>query len=80
MHVIGQKDPQNTIDPRMTSALVLYSMLFMRWALAISPPNYPLCLCHVINFVIQSVQLGRWTKAHYFQEIPPASSEPQAQE
>jgi hypothetical protein len=42
------------------SALAVYSLLFMRWAIAISPPNYPLLVCHIANETAQLVQLGRY--------------------
>ncbi|ELR16763.1 uncharacterized protein ACA1_382310 [Acanthamoeba castellanii str. Neff] len=38
-NIYNQQDPKK-IDPRMTSALVFYSFLFMRWSLAITPANY----------------------------------------
>jgi hypothetical protein len=48
-----QKDPAKINGP-MTGALVAYSGLFIRWSIAISPPNYALCACHVVNFAAQS--------------------------
>jgi hypothetical protein len=53
-----QKDPSKINGP-MTAALVTYSGLFIRWAIAISPPNYALCACHVTNFAAQTWHLGR---------------------
>ena len=50
--------PEN-IDPVMTGVLALYSSVFMRWALAISPANYPLAACHVTNFCAQVTLLGK---------------------
>jgi len=35
----------------------------MRWALAVSPANYPLLLCHVANEAVQLTQLGRYFAA-----------------
>lgn len=52
--------PLSDIDPIMTSILCLYSMLFMRWSVAIVPANYPLFLCHATNSTVQAVTLGRW--------------------
>lgn len=66
-HVMSGKDPVNTIDPRMTTALVVYSAFFMRWALAITPPNYPLLICHMSNEAVQIVQLYRHYDAKWSQ-------------
>lgn len=44
-------------------ALAVYSVFFMRWALAITPANYPLLVCHVSNEVVQLAQLGRYVNA-----------------
>jgi len=62
-HMMSTKDPATTIDPVMTSALAVYSVFFMRWALAVSPANYPLLLCHISNEVVQLVQLARYATA-----------------
>ena len=51
--------PADNIDPVMTSILALYSSVFMRWALAIAPANYPLAACHVTNFSAQTMLLGK---------------------
>jgi len=37
----------------------------MRWALAISPTNYPLFVCHLCNEIVQLYQLGRCINARY---------------
>lgn len=42
------------------AALCVYSLFFMRWALAITPANYPLLFCHFCNEVAQLSQLARW--------------------
>ena len=47
----------------VVSALAVYSLLFMRWAIAISPPNYPLLVCHIANEAAQLTQLGRYAMA-----------------
>jgi len=57
------KDPALTIDPKNTVTLAFYSLFFCRWALAISPANYPLLLCHIFNETVQLTQLGRWYTA-----------------
>jgi len=55
--------PADTIDPKMSATLGIYSCFFMRWALAISPANYPLLVCHVINATLQTTQLVRYFTA-----------------
>ncbi|KAL2040076.1 hypothetical protein N7G274_006979 [Stereocaulon virgatum] len=54
-----QKDP-DIISGRMTTALLLYSGTFMRYALAVSPKNYLLFACHFVNFGAQSTQGYRY--------------------
>ncbi|KAL1304656.1 hypothetical protein AAFC00_003617 [Neodothiora populina] len=54
-----QKDPEIVSGP-MTGALVAYSATFMRYAFAVSPPNYLLFGCHLVNFTAQSVQGYRY--------------------
>jgi len=66
-HIYYQNDPK-TIDPRMTGVLCIYSFLFMRWAIAITPPNWPLLACHVCNEATQLTQLGRYTNAHFAEQ------------
>ena len=44
----------------MTGALMLYSATFMRYALAVTPMNYLLFGCHLVNFGAQSTQMIRW--------------------
>ncbi|KAI4290588.1 MAG: hypothetical protein L6R35_000151 [Caloplaca aegaea] len=56
-----QKDPE-LISGRMTSALTLYSATFMRYSMAVSPKNYLLFACHLINFGSQSTQGVRFLK------------------
>eukprot|EP01119_Soliformovum_irregulare_P011619 TRINITY_DN2932_c0_g1_i1.p1 TRINITY_DN2932_c0_g1~~TRINITY_DN2932_c0_g1_i1.p1 ORF type:complete len:146 (-),score=26.77 TRINITY_DN2932_c0_g1_i1:26-430(-) len=53
-----QRDPA-TVDPIMTTILAGYSMLFMRWSVAVYPRNYVLFACHCVNAVAQSVQVLR---------------------
>lgn len=52
--------PAENINPSMTATLMVYSCIFWRWALAISPANYPLMLCHTANASVQVVTLGKW--------------------
>uniref|UniRef100_A0A673UAG6 Mitochondrial pyruvate carrier n=1 Tax=Suricata suricatta TaxID=37032 RepID=A0A673UAG6_SURSU len=47
------------ISGRMTTALILYSMAFMRFAYRVQPRNLLLLACHGTNIVAQSVQAGR---------------------
>ena len=72
-HIVNQKDPATTIDPVMTTSLAIYSLLFMRWAIAITPANYPLLVCHMANEVAQLTQLGRYAmaSAHWAHTHPP---------
>ncbi|EGD85285.1 hypothetical protein H112_06188 [Trichophyton rubrum D6] len=54
-----QKDPE-IISAQMTGALVIYSGTFMRYSLAVTPKNYLLFGCHLINFGAQLTQGYRW--------------------
>jgi mitochondrial pyruvate carrier 1 len=49
----------------MTAALCLYSGTFMRYALAVTPKNYLLFGCHVVNFSAQSTQAYRFVNYWY---------------
>jgi len=44
----------------MTAALTVYAAVFMRYALAVTPPNYLLFACHLTNFGAQSTQGYRY--------------------
>ncbi|KAF2015950.1 small nuclear ribonucleoprotein B [Aaosphaeria arxii CBS 175.79] len=55
------KDPE-IISGRMTGALALYSAVFMRYALAVSPKNYLLFGCHFINCASQLTQGYRYVQ------------------
>lgn len=44
----------------MTGALTIYSVTFMRYALAVSPKNYLLFACHLVNSGAQLTQAYRW--------------------
>lgn len=48
--------PEEKINGRMTGALVIYSATFMRYAWMVTPRNYLLFACHVIN---ETAQLGQ---------------------
>ncbi|OAF67546.1 hypothetical protein A3Q56_04718, partial [Intoshia linei] len=56
------------ISPKMTTALCVYSMLFMRFSLLVKPRNLLLFSCHATNETVQLIQLGRWTKYNYGNE------------
>jgi hypothetical protein len=51
-----QTNIYNSISGRMTLSLSCYSAVFMRYALAVSPKNYLLFGCHVVNFSSQITQ------------------------
>ena len=44
----------------MTGTLALYSAVFSRYSMAVTPKNYLLLACHVTNFSSQCIQLYRW--------------------
>ncbi|EFA76827.1 hypothetical protein PPL_09579 [Heterostelium album PN500] len=58
--MMNLKNPPESIDPIMTGTLASYSLVFMRWSIAIKPPNYWLLGCHAANEVAQLTQLTRW--------------------
>ncbi|KAK0347247.1 hypothetical protein LTR91_025456 [Friedmanniomyces endolithicus] len=59
-----QKDPEIISGP-MTAALLGYSATFMRYAMAVSPRNYLLFGCHIVNFSAQTTQAYRYMNYHY---------------
>lgn len=50
----------------MTGALVVYAATFMRYSLAVTPKNYLLFACHLVNFGAQSTQGVRYLQYHNF--------------
>lgn len=54
-----------SISGKFTAALTVYSATFMRYALAVTPKNYLLFGCHVVNFSAQLTQGGRWYQYWY---------------
>jgi hypothetical protein len=50
----------------MTGALVIYSAVFMRYSLAVTPKNYLLFGCHFINECSQLSQGYRYLKFNYW--------------
>ena len=67
--------PAENIDPLMSATLAVYSGVFIRWAIAISPANYPLCACHVTNATAQALTALKYTTAtpKAVVEAPPAT-------
>lgn len=59
-----QKSPE-FISGKMTAALTLYSLMFMRFAWMVTPRNLLLFACHVTNSTAQSVQGLRFIKYNY---------------
>jgi len=57
-----QKSPEIISTP-MTSALCIYSLLFMRFAWMVRPRNILLLTCHISNETVQLIQIGR--KIHW---------------
>ncbi|CAO1430177.1 unnamed protein product [Diamesa hyperborea] len=58
------KDPR-IISGTMTTALVLYSCVFMRFAWKVQPRNMLLFACHLTNSTAQGIQGGRFINYHY---------------
>jgi hypothetical protein len=50
----------------MTAALCIYAGTFMRYSLAVTPPNYLLFACHFVNAGAQSTQMYRYLNYHYW--------------
>ncbi|KAJ9067359.1 pyruvate transporter mpc1 [Entomophthora muscae] len=59
------KDPE-LISGKMTTALCLYSMVFMRFAWMVQPRNLLLLSCHATNECVQLTQGYRFVQHHYF--------------
>ncbi|XP_006864358.1 PREDICTED: mitochondrial pyruvate carrier-like protein-like [Chrysochloris asiatica] len=53
------------ISGRMTTALICYSLAFMRFAYRVQPRNLLLMSCHSANVVAQSVQGTRYLLYYY---------------
>ena len=49
----------------MTAALSGYSAVFMRYSMMVTPKNYLLFGCHIVNFTAQSVQGYRFINYWY---------------
>ncbi len=59
-----KKNP-DIISGNMTTALTVYSSVFMRFAWMVQPRNLLLFACHMTNFTAQSGQLVRFVNHHY---------------
>ena len=59
------KKDEELISGSMTSALLVYSGVFMKYALAVTPKNYLLFGCHVINTFAQAGQGIRYINYNY---------------
>ncbi|KAK6343978.1 pyruvate transporter mpc1 [Orbilia brochopaga] len=60
-----KKDPE-LISGNMTGALVVYSAVFMRYSMAVTPKNYLLFACHFINEASQLTQGYRYLQYHHW--------------
>ncbi|EGX50770.1 pyruvate transporter mpc1 [Orbilia oligospora] len=60
-----KKDPE-IISGQMTGALVVYSAVFMRYSVAVTPKNYLLFACHFINECSQLTQGYRYLQFHHW--------------
>ncbi|KAH0606945.1 uncharacterized protein H6S33_002933 [Morchella sextelata] len=56
---ITRKDPE-VISGKMTAALLVYSAVFMRYSMAVTPKNYLLFGCHFVNEAAQLAQSYRY--------------------
>ncbi len=54
----------SSISGKMTFALCIYSGTFMRYALAVTPANYLLFMCHFVNEGAQLTQGYRYLSYH----------------
>uniref|UniRef100_A0A671DW43 Mitochondrial pyruvate carrier n=1 Tax=Rhinolophus ferrumequinum TaxID=59479 RepID=A0A671DW43_RHIFE len=63
--VKDMKASPEIISGRMTTALILYSMAFMRFAYRVQPRNLLLMACHGTNVMVQSMQASRYLTYHY---------------
>ncbi|KAJ9576869.1 hypothetical protein L9F63_006568 [Diploptera punctata] len=59
-----QKSPK-FISGKMTFALCLYSLMFMRFAIRVQPRNMLLFACHFTNECAQVVQFSRFVNYNY---------------
>ncbi|XP_068973168.1 mitochondrial pyruvate carrier 1-like [Bombus flavifrons] len=65
-----QKHPR-IISGKMTLALALYSIMFMRFAMKVQPRNMLLFACHFVNSCAQLTQAYRFLDYHYISKQEP---------
>ncbi|OWB54372.1 hypothetical protein B5S28_g219 [[Candida] boidinii] len=63
-----QNKSPDLISGPMTGSLIVYSLVFMRYSLAVKPQNYLLFGCHFINEICQLGQGFRYVNYHYLTE------------
>lgn len=63
--VNDMKSSPDVISGRMTTALLLYPMVFMRFAYRVQPRNLLMMASHGNNVVVQSVQASRYLIYHH---------------
>ncbi|KAK6200390.1 mitochondrial pyruvate carrier [Scheffersomyces amazonensis] len=63
--VLDLNKDADLISGPMTGSLILYSLVFMRYSLAVTPKNYLLFGCHFVNELAQLGQGARWVNHHY---------------
>lgn len=57
--------PADKISGPMTGALILYSAVFMKYSVSITPKNYLLLGCHIVNEISQLGQGFRYINYNY---------------
>jgi hypothetical protein len=62
--ILDSNKPPEKISGRMTTVLMFYSCLFMRFALRVQPKNYLLFSCHLCNASCQAYLLSRLYRAN----------------
>ncbi|MCO5562576.1 hypothetical protein L7F22_016204 [Adiantum nelumboides] len=74
--LVDTQKPPDVISGNMTSAMCVYSGLFMRFAWMVQPRNYLLLSCHAANESVQLYQLSRWARANgYLGDEKPTTNE-----
>lgn len=61
--LVDLKKPPELISGNMTTAMCIYSALFMRFAWMVQPRNYLLLACHASNETVQLYHLSRWARS-----------------
>ncbi|CAI2384857.1 unnamed protein product [Moneuplotes crassus] len=60
--ILDSNKPPEKISPNMTTVLLCYSLMFMRFAWKVQPRNYLLFSCHICNTIAQSALLMKVIK------------------